>query len=350
MSVHKYWRRKDLSEVTMKSIIVLISEYPGELLDYLYNNDENRHVDTFNRFQFILWNYVKEFYNFTLIVDLRHIWGKELKNGTHTGMVGMLQRKEIDVGLSPLFYKEERIAVLNFLTPTFTLSPCFIFRNPKSEFTVRGAFFSPLSSIVWLATWGIMLLTIIIMRLCFYQEWKFEDRSIHNSPMEYDLGYILLLTFGGLCQQDVPRIPNLYSGRIIIFTSVLFTYILYQFYSGGIVSSLLSEPPKTINNLKELMNSPLQIGIEDMIFEKDFFDQTSDPLALELYRTRVVGQRNGSDAYYKVEHGLQLVKDGGFAFQVDTDVAYKIIAETYSNEIICDLNQRGVRPWIRAFN
>lgn len=71
---------------------------------------------------------------------------------------------------------------------------------------------------------------------------------------------------------DVPSIPNLYSGRIVIFTSVLFTYILYQFYSGGIVSSLLSEPPKTINNLKDLLHSPLQIGIEDIIYEKDFFD------------------------------------------------------------------------------
>lgn len=71
---------------------------------------------------------------------------------------------------------------------------------------------------------------------------------------------------------DVPSIPNLYSGRIVIFTSVLFTYILYQFYSGGIVSSLLSEPPKTINDLKDLLHSPLQIGIEDMIYEKDFFD------------------------------------------------------------------------------
>lgn len=58
----------------------------------------------------------------------------------------------------------------------------------------------------------------------------------------------------------------------------------------------------------------------------------------------MVGQKNGSDAYYKVEHGLELVKHGGFAFQVDMDVAYKIIAETYSNEIICDLNQVHLYP------
>lgn len=58
---------------------------------------------------------------FRLVTNLRHVWGKQLKNGSHIGMIGALQRKEIDMGLSPTFYKDERIGVLDFLAPTFTL-------------------------------------------------------------------------------------------------------------------------------------------------------------------------------------------------------------------------------------
>lgn len=55
------------------------------------------------------------------------------------------------------------------------------------------------------------------MRLCFYQEWKLENRSINTSPVEYDLSYILLLTFGGLCQQGIQGISISYISENFFF-------------------------------------------------------------------------------------------------------------------------------------
>lgn len=69
----------------------------------------------------------------------------------------------------------------------------------------------------------------------------------------------------------MPRVPELYSGRTVVFTSVLFTYMVYQFYSGGIVSSLLSDPPITIKDLKDLLHSSLKVGVEDIVYERDYF-------------------------------------------------------------------------------
>lgn len=46
---------------------------------------------------------------------------------------------------------------------------------------------------------------------------------------------------------------------------------MFQFYSASIVGSLLMEKPKTIKTLRGLINSPLKLGIEDIVYNKDFF-------------------------------------------------------------------------------
>lgn len=61
------------------------------------------------------------------------------------------------------------------------------------------------------------------------------------------------------------------SGRTMTVMIVLFTFMLYQFYSASIVSSLLMEPPKTITNFENLVKSKLKICIEDVSYNYDFF-------------------------------------------------------------------------------
>lgn len=53
--------------------------------------------------------------------NLRHAWGSKLKNGSHVGMIGALQRKEVDIGLSAAFYRTERVPVVDFIVPTFIM-------------------------------------------------------------------------------------------------------------------------------------------------------------------------------------------------------------------------------------
>ena len=47
--------------------------------------------------------------------------------------------------------------------------------------------------------------------------------------------------------------------------------LIYQFYSAFLVGYLLSEPSRFINTLEDLVNSDLEMGIEDIGYNYDFF-------------------------------------------------------------------------------
>lgn len=64
---------------------------------------------------------------------------------------------------------------------------------------------------------------------------------------------------------------RLTSGRCIVTSLLLFGFCIYQFYSASIVGTLLMEKPKSIKNLRNLIDSSLTIGIEDILYTRDYF-------------------------------------------------------------------------------
>lgn len=65
--------------------------------------------------------------------------------------------------------------------------------------------------------------------------------------------------------------PHLPAGRSMALLLLLFSFAIYQFYSASIVGSLLMEKPKSIKTIRDLIDSSLSIGIEDIVYNKDFF-------------------------------------------------------------------------------
>lgn len=65
--------------------------------------------------------------------------------------------------------------------------------------------------------------------------------------------------------------PSQTSRRFIVVIILLLGFSMFQFYSASIVGSLLMQKPKTIKTLRNLIDSSLKIGIEDIVYNKDFF-------------------------------------------------------------------------------
>ncbi|CAH1169520.1 unnamed protein product [Phaedon cochleariae] len=99
----KYWMRRNMSGVTLKSRIVLPIPFEGTLLDYL-NSEANPEVNTFNRFHYNVMRPCVNYYNFTPHLTLSESWGYLTKNGTWDGLVAALDTKSADYGSSPLFF------------------------------------------------------------------------------------------------------------------------------------------------------------------------------------------------------------------------------------------------------
>lgn len=58
---------------------------------------------------------------------------------------------------------------------------------------------------------------------------------------------------------------------MVTFVTFVFSLTLYQYYNATVVSTLLREAPITIKSLKDLLNSNLKAGVEDVLYNKDYF-------------------------------------------------------------------------------
>ncbi|XP_061391593.1 uncharacterized protein LOC133327014, partial [Musca vetustissima] len=426
-------RRMDMKLARIRCLVVVTHKNNSESLhDYLISHTDT-HLDSMNRFNFALLSHVRDLFNFSFVLSKTATWGY-LKNGKFDGMIGALVRKQADIGGSPIFFRIERAKVIDYTTRTWVARPCFIFRHPRSTKKDRIVFLQPFSNDVWILLAGCGVATILLLWLLTTLETdggrpvSGKCRDIPNTSViptksfphgsfkrrlvrwggllcGYDIrddnsatqrvGMFLesiLFYVGSICQQGLSFSTRSFSGRCIVTTSLLFSFAIYQFYSASIVGTLLMEKPKTIRTLRDLIHSSLEIGIEDIVYNRDYFLRTKDPDAQELYAKKVTSmpaadgtgfvdappdnvilptsltpmteaqkakayrdilhshetgahaKTNEASNWYEPEFGVAKIKKGHFAFHVDVATAYKIMADTFTEKEICDLTEIQLFP------
>ncbi|EAA10462.5 AGAP004923-PA, partial [Anopheles gambiae str. PEST] len=447
-------RRRNMDGLRLK-IMTVVTQKPHQPFELYLTTPQNTHLDSVHRYNYGLMGMLKEFYNFTFVNRRTKSWGY-LRNGKFDGMIGALSRREVDLGGSPMFFRQERHRVVSYTTRTFVERPCFIFRHPPRNDAVKNPFLLPFEIIVWylmvgcgsilvtvfwfLATVMLLLLLLLVVAMVHsrhaiaitrpsQQTYRRRIDSIRETetlapnaiikrkryPKAF---YSSSEALAVLCipiklvsvlrnhtttvrRSDAPggapafflvlfsfhltglsEIPHLSSGRCTSFFILLFGYLMYQYYSASIVGTLLMEQPKSIKTLRNLIDSRLTLGIEDIPYSRDYFvvsdcfismdpakivlqkhtrtnqknrlphtpnyQRTTDADSLELHRTRIEYYepktgRNESN-FLAAADGLQLVREGGYAFHVAISAAYRIIRLTFSEREICELSEIDMFP------
>ncbi|XP_015592504.1 probable glutamate receptor isoform X2 [Cephus cinctus] len=323
LTQYKYKRRADFQGLHLNFSIALSNPPLPDLMTYI-SNPINRHLDTMHRFNYALLLQLRDYYNYTMILTQSETWGY-LINGSFNGLLGDMIKGLVDVGVTPLQFKRERIDVAEFTVQTYLARPSFFLRHPKKT-SVRNGFLKPFREEVWWIVVAVGFIYWLILWLTSKLELYYRNRmpfSKINLEVGFETGFICM---AAISQQGLTDSPRLYSGRIVFLSLFVWALLLYQFYSASIVGSLLAEPPRYINDLKDLLESNLEIGIDDIAYNYDFFATTSDPVALELYKRKVAPNKyRKKPAFYNHTEGLRKVKKGGFAFHADVNTAYKII-------------------------
>lgn len=90
---------------------------------------------------------------------------------------------------------------------------------------------------------------------------------------EIDTSYTnnFLNIFGLFCQQNSVPFHERNSTRIVVSFTIFFSFIFYQYYSTYIVASLITESPKSIKTLDDLLNSNLELGTTKAAYNRDLF-------------------------------------------------------------------------------
>ncbi|XP_061384054.1 ionotropic receptor 75a-like [Danaus plexippus] len=330
--------RIDLSGVVLKCVVVVLDPIVNQTFKQYLDNAKPGIVDSLHKLKFyVLLKYLEDLCKFRYKLERTNSWGY-LRNGSFDGMVGALQRREADIGGTPIFYRPDRARFVDYTTPTWQSRPCFILRHPKYPGGFYSIYTRPLTTTVWYSIIGLVSLAgtmlCVMLKLNLLKEPGDDEDS--STSMAF------LFIFSALSQQGTTIIRGATSIKVVTFVTFVFSLTLYQYYNATVVSTLLREAPITIKSLKDLLNSNLKAGVEDVLYNKDYFKRTTDPVAIEIYHQKIVTSHHYN--FFTPEYGMVLVKRGDFAFHVDSVTAYRIMRQTFSEREICDAHEIQLFP------
>ncbi|XP_075215106.1 ionotropic receptor 75a-like [Lycorma delicatula] len=309
--------------------------YPDqkEVIEYLTNYQHN-YYDTMTKFSYSVFLYAMQLFNFQVKMFPTPSWGYKW-NGTFDGMVSLLMNGTANLGITTAGIRTVRLPVIDFVTAqTWLNAPKFILRHPRTSRSTLNIFLHPLSPGVWVSIAIITFLTVNGTHFIGWVQHKVQD--IRDSDNSWSSCIILVIA--AVCQQGSSEVPRKIAGRIFFLSLLIFTFVVYQFYTCSIVSTLLTAPPRTIHKLSDIMKAHLTIGIEDILTARDtLYRYQGDPEIRKLYVEKIAPKKEG--AYYSVEEGVYKMRKGGFAFYVDPAAAYNLIADSFSEQEKCDLTE-----------
>ncbi|XP_055604982.1 ionotropic receptor 75a-like [Uranotaenia lowii] len=286
-----------------------------------------------HRFGYVMWELVMRKHNFTMKIIRTSSWGITNTDGrSHMGMIGQIASGDVDACINLLTYKTERIGSFDFtVTVGFSKRP-FVFRHPRFGQN-RNVFLQPFAMDLWVALLiiGLASATLLYCNCCGESLQFPSDQEIRNNR-----SLSLLNIFAIACQQGFSTNATAISTRIHLLCMLVFSFMVFQFYSAFIVGYLLIAPPKFMNTLQHLLDSNLKILVEDIVYNTDYLNRTKDPLTIELYQKRIL---NGERNFLNVSEGIARVRKGGSAFLFDTSYGYPMVMDSFSDIEICDLQE-----------
>ncbi|XP_037041261.1 ionotropic receptor 75a-like [Bradysia coprophila] len=335
MNQTKIERRRNLNGLAFPTVVTL-ANIPKSLtfLEHLQSN-EFVHLDSISRYMYRLFLLMMEMYNFKVNLKLTNLWGLKDDQGYWHGAVGALNRSQVDFCVTGLRWANERYGVYEQTTAAYHEQFLFMFRHPKIQST--NVFLSPFELAVWLTIFALGFCSAFVVRQIFYIENQETLRggSIKNGDINDDsYSNSILMIFAFIFQQGYDAKPSLISSRIVITTMLLFSVLIYQFYSSFIVGSLLTEAPKNIKTVKQLLNSHFDFGVDIVPYVLDNFRSATEESTIELYNKIM---QNPGKALMPLETGLSLLKRGGFVFNTDGSYAYHVLKDMLTDSEKCDL-------------
>ncbi|XP_037027053.1 glutamate receptor U1-like isoform X2 [Bradysia coprophila] len=333
----KFDRRHNLEGLTFFAAITIPALPPNKtFIEHIYS-DEPRYLymDNMSKSNMRVFQILSEMYNFKMTIRRATLWGR-IQNNSWNGVLGLLNRSEIDMGISGLRWESDRYGVYEPTTNSFYVQILFIFRHPKIV-DALDIFIKPFVWMVWLLIFAIAVITSILIRNFFVLENRLSARSAAIATTSNDDSYFnsVLSMFGILFQQGCTDNPSFISTRIFTLTYFLFSLVIFQFYGSFIVSSLLNEAPKTIKTMKQLLHTRLDFAMDELPYIQDVFSHVFEESALEMYN-KIMEQ---PIPFLPLFTGLDLVKKGSLAFNTDGIAAYAILKTSLTDDELCELQQ-----------
>lgn len=312
----------------------------------------DRHIDSITKVNYVLTNHIMDVMNASKRFTYTSSWGiKNRTSGKWDGMVGELLDEKVDFGGTPLFMTTDRVPLIEYVSMTVPTYGAFIFRSPPLSY-VTNIFYLPFRDTVWLASFALVVLATFI----FFFSWRINihcRKNVHPNEIPR-FSDIIMNAAGAVTQQGAHMESKIASGRVSSFFLFLSMFFLYTAYTANIVA-LLQSTTTSISTLKDLLDSSLEFGVEDIVYNRYYFKMMTEPLRKTIYDTKIAPPGK-KDKFMNKTEGIAKMRKGLFAFHTEARAGYKMIEETFYEHEKCGLNEieylQVTYPWyaIRKFS
>ncbi|XP_070179415.1 uncharacterized protein [Littorina saxatilis] len=161
-------------------------------------------------------------------------WGSTTENGTWTGLIGLLERQEVDMVVAPISIQAEREKVMDFVYPFFVDYTTVLLKLPDPADSKWRTLIQPFQTTVHMYIWISLLGVTLITHTLEY----FNPYYATNTKSMLHIGDMFWYMFGALLTQGGAILPDSQTGRTMVSIFWLFSIIMAAIYGGNLIASL----------------------------------------------------------------------------------------------------------------
>ncbi|KAJ3665640.1 hypothetical protein Zmor_001128 [Zophobas morio] len=318
------------------SYVVAKPDYPFDVTDYRY-----RHIDNYSKLNYNTISYLLEMLNFTTIFIQRDSWGYKAPNASHFegGMFGDLETGSAELGGTVSYYTADRLNIVEYVSIQSPIEVKFILKAPPLS-NVRNLFTLPFEANVWFCLSLVSAVTVFILYVVVMCEEKYRQNFKKYDIVEYIKPKFLdvaMVQIGCCTQQGSDTEPRSSSGRIILLIMLLLMMFFYTAYSASIVV-LLQSTSNSITTVYDLLYSKIELGVEDIVYSRYYFESQQEPVRKAIYDTKVAAKGRKAN-FMSMQIGIKKMRDEFFAFHAETSAAYKVVMDLFQEHEKCGLTE-----------
>uniref|UniRef100_A0A1B0A6Q5 Uncharacterized protein n=1 Tax=Glossina pallidipes TaxID=7398 RepID=A0A1B0A6Q5_GLOPL len=339
----KSGNRERLSDITLSVCTVVTRKpinLPEEVLIGYLMSQNNTHIDGLSRFGFQVLMVLKDILGSNFSYQFKETWSVTETTGGCIGAVGY--EHSADLLSTPFLFTEKRSLYSRPLIRNGHFRSICIFRTPRKADMKTGVFMEPFSVTVWILFAIVLGLIGVFLWIIFLVE--------HNK-MKISLAYVpsllatCLMSFATACVQSSQLVPSSFGGRLTFICLSLLTFIMYNYYTSIVVSTLLGAPVKSdIKTIGQLADSNLEVAMEPLPYNAAYLNFSKLPEIKRFVKRKIESKSNPGSVWLPAEEGILRVRDEpGFVYIFEA-FSFGLVERYYDAQEICDLNEVLFRP------
>ncbi|XP_066948573.1 glutamate receptor ionotropic, delta-2-like [Macrobrachium rosenbergii] len=240
-------------------------------------------------------------------------WGYFLPNGTVTGILGMVARREVDLAVSALGITQEREKVVDFTAPYMGTHSMLFSRFPKEKGRAL-AVLSPFQFQVWICLAAAVLFLGPVAYLVSYAVTKYKYQEADE---KLDLNWYTFNAFRSIVLQGNYIEAGSWPTRFILFVWFVFCLIFYALYSGVLTAVLAvptyETPIDSLNDLPRAAQEGFTIGMLGGSSYNSFFKMAKEGIYKQTWD--LLDHNDGSKSFVNnLDEGFRRVLAERFVF------------------------------------